>query len=157
MAYYLDVFSPETYETFAKSSRDVSGFRPQRKKTASRIRRGDKFICYMTKLSRWVGILEVRSKWYEDDVPIFYPEDDPFVIRFKVKPIAWLDKEKTIPIHDDRVWSKLSFTRGCDKKSRAWTGTLRASLNQLDDDDGQFLERLILSQVNGGTPFPVDV
>src|SRR5205807_4640907 len=27
MAYYIDLFSPETYEAFARSSRDISGFR----------------------------------------------------------------------------------------------------------------------------------
>jgi len=27
MAYFIDLFSPETYEAFAHSSRDVSGFR----------------------------------------------------------------------------------------------------------------------------------
>ena len=27
MAYFIDLFSPETYEAFAHSSRDISGFR----------------------------------------------------------------------------------------------------------------------------------
>jgi predicted RNA-binding protein len=156
MAYYLNLFSPETYEAFTQSSRDVSGFRPRQRRAASRIRTGDKLICYMTKLSRWVGVLEVTSAWYEDDTPIFYPEDDPFVIRFKVKPLAWLDKEKAIPIHDDRVWNELSFTRGHDKKSSTWTGKLRASLNRLGVNDGRFLEQLILTQVDGGETFPID-
>jgi predicted RNA-binding protein len=156
MAYYLNLFSPETYEAFTRSSRDVSGFRPRQQRAASRIRAGDKLICYMTKLSRWVGVLEAVSKQYEDDTPIFYPEDDPFVIRFKVKPIAWLDKEKAIPIHDDRVWNELSFTREHDKKSSTWTGKLRASLNRLDAKDGRFLEQMILAQMDGGETFPID-
>ncbi len=103
MAYFLDLFSPETYEAFAKSSHDVSGFRSTQHTAASRIRVGDKFICYMTKLSRWMGVLEVISDFYEDDSPIFYQENDPFVIRFKVKALAWLDKEKAIPIRDDKM------------------------------------------------------
>jgi hypothetical protein len=42
----------------------------------------------MTKLSRWVGILHVIEGPYVDDEPIFYPESDPFVVRFRVRPIA---------------------------------------------------------------------
>jgi predicted RNA-binding protein len=92
MAYYLDLFSPETYEAFSKSKQDVSGFRPRQENAASKVQIGDKLICYMTKLSRWIGILEVTSAYFRDDTPIFYGANDPFVIRFKVRPIAWLPK-----------------------------------------------------------------
>ena len=47
MAYYLDLFSPETYEAFSRSDRTVSGFRLRQQKTASRIQPGDKLLCYM--------------------------------------------------------------------------------------------------------------
>ena len=85
MAYYLNLFSPETYEAFSKSNRDVSGFRLRQQNAASRIQIGDKFICYMTKLSRWIGVFEVQSECFSDDAPIFVPQDDPFVVRFKVR------------------------------------------------------------------------
>lgn len=71
MAYYLDLFSPETYEVFTKSNRNISGFRVRQQKAASRIAKGDKLICYMTKLSRWVGVLEVMSECFRDDKPFF--------------------------------------------------------------------------------------
>ena len=67
MAYYLDLFSPETYEAFSRSSRDVSGFRLRHEGLATRVQIGDKFICYMTKLSRWFGLLQVTSKYFKDD------------------------------------------------------------------------------------------
>jgi hypothetical protein len=117
---------------------------------------GDKLICYMTKLSRWVGVLEVMSKCFRDDRPLFYDTDDPFVIRFRVKPLAWLPKEKAIPIRDERVWRRLSFTRDYDPDYRYWTGKFRSSLNQLDEEDGRFLEELILAQAESGEVFPVD-
>ncbi|GCL36089.1 hypothetical protein SR1949_11890 [Sphaerospermopsis reniformis] len=103
----------------------------------------------MNKQSRWIGVLEVQDKYSIGDTPIFVPNDetDPYVIRFKVKPLAWLPKEKTIPIHDNRVWEHLSFTKNVDKNSSLWTVKIRNSLNQLDDNDGHFLENLILDQV----------
>lgn len=156
MVYFVDLFSPETYEAFSRSSRDVSGFRISQQAAAASINPGDKFICYMTKLSRWVGVLEVISEPFHDDTPIFQPENDPFVIRFKVRPIAWLDKEKSIPIREDHVWNELSFTKGADKRSSQWTGRLRSSLRQLDDRDGRFLEQLILAQSHDGATYALD-
>ena len=156
MAYYINLFSPETYEAFTKSNRDISGFRPRQENAASRIEVGDKFICYMVKLSRWIGILEVKSKYYKDNSPFFYDSNDPYVIRFKVRLIVWLPKEKIIPIHEDKVWNNLSFTKNVDPKSSAWTGIIRSSLNALSDEDGKFLEELILSQEKGGITYEVD-
>jgi predicted RNA-binding protein len=156
MAYYLDLFSPETYEAFSRSSRDVSGFRLRQESIASRIQIGDKFICYMTKLSRWIGVLEVMSLYYKDDTPIFLTNNDPFVVRFTVKPVAWLEKERAVPIRDDEVWSTLSFTKGIEKTSAVWTGKVRASLSQIQQRDGQFLEKLIVAQINNGKLYEVN-
>jgi predicted RNA-binding protein len=156
MAYYLDLFSPETYEAFSKSKQDSSGFRPRQENAASKIQKGDKLICYVTKLSRWIGILEVTSEYFRDDTPIFYRANDPFVIRFRVRPIAWLPKEKAIPVRDDQVWEALSFTKEYDKDGSHWTGKFRNSLNAISDVDGHFLEDLILSQVRGGKTYEVD-
>ena len=110
----------------------------------------------MTKVSRWVGILEIKEEYFEDDTPLFYPEDDPYVIRFRVKVHVWLPKEKAIPIHEERVWNQLSFTREHSKNSSAWTGKLRASLNQLEEEDGHFLVDLLESQKSNGETYSID-
>lgn len=114
---------------------------------AKRVMVGDKFICYMTKLGRWVGILEVESECFEDKTPIYSPED-PFIVRFKVRPIVWLSMEKAIPIREGFVWNSLSFTKGIDIKSSKWTGKLRNSLNPLIENDGLFLETEIINQAS---------
>lgn len=154
--YYTDLFSPETYEAFNRSSKDVSGFRKQQMSMAQKVKPGDKFVCYLTKLSRWVGILEVLGACYLDASPRFYAEDDPFVVRFKVRPLVWLPKEKCVPIHEPFVWDFLSFTKGTEHTSATWTGTIRRSLNKLPDEDGRFLEKLLLSQAANGIDYPVD-
>ena len=139
MAYFIDLFSPETYEAFARSSRDVSGFRLRHKKMAERVSPSDVFVCYLTRLSRWFGLLEVVEGPFIDDTPILLPESDPFVVRFRVRPVVWLDVDKAVPIHDDTIWMGLSFTRGLEKGSIAWTGKVRSSLVRLDNRDGKFL------------------
>lgn len=156
MAYYLDLFSPITYEALLSSPRDVTGFRIRQLNAARRIKIGDKLICYLTKLSRWFGVLEVISDVFQDDTPRFYESDDPFIVRFNVKPIAILEKENAIPIKESIVWDKLTFTRDIPKHGSQWTGPIRSSLKQLDDEDGKFLESLIISQAQNGIAYSVD-
>lgn len=156
MAHFLNLFSPETYDAFSKSDRSISGFRISRKRAADYISVGDKFVCYMTKLSRWVGVLEVESDWFQDNSPIFEPENDPFIVRFKVRPLVWLEPEKAIPIHQDEVWRALSFTRNHDKSTSTWTGRLRSSLGRLSDKDGAYLEQRLMKQSTEGVIYELD-
>lgn len=156
MAYYTDLFSPETYEAFSSSEQDITGFRIRQLNTAEKLLPGDKFLCYMTKLSRWIGVLQVKSDCFIDETPLFYEEDDPFVVRFKVQPIVWLPKELALPIREEHVWSQLSFTKEHDKTGSKWTGKLRSSMTRIDDEDGLFIEELLLHQIENGTNYSVD-
>lgn len=156
MAYFIDLFSPETYEAFARSPRDISGFRLRHKNMTARIKPGDVFVCYLTRLSRWFGLLEVIEGPFIDDKPIFLPVSDPFVVRFRVRPSVWLDIEKAIPIHDEAIWAGLSFTRALEKGSIGWTGKVRGSLVRLEDRDGQFLAERLTDQAATGKVYPID-
>jgi predicted RNA-binding protein len=156
MVYYVDLFSPDTFERFNISDRTVSGFRESQESQAKKVHPGDKFICYVTKIGRWVGVLEVLSDYYIDSNPIFSDESDPFSIRFKVNPIAWLTKEFSLPIHDDKIWNYLSFTKEFDKKSSSWTGIIRRSLGTINMDDGSFLENKIIKQLSERKIFEVN-
>lgn len=148
MAYFLDLFSPETHAKFSTSARNISGFRIRQKKSAERVKIGDRLVCYLTRLSRWVGVLEVKGAAFEDSKKIFVSdtEIDPFVVRFQVQPLVWLPFEQGVPIHDDAVWKKLSFTSEHPHDSVTWTGHVRSSLSRLKDADGKFLEEVLLRQ-----------
>jgi len=150
MSHFIDLFSPETYEAFTRSSRDISGFRLRHKQMAGKVKQGDVFVCYLTRLSRWFGLLEVISGPFIDSSPIFFPENDPFVVRFRVRPVVWLGIDMGIPIHDDTIWAGLSFTRNLEKGSLGWTGKVRGSLVRLDDRDGAFLAEKLAAQVANG-------
>lgn len=152
--YFLHLFSPETYEAFGRSDHSVSGFRPRHKNAAERVRAGDKLVCYMTRVSRWFGVLEVLDGPFRDSTPIFVQEADPFVVRFRVRPIVWLAVEKAVPIYEAAVWNQLSFTKGHTRGS-TWTGRIRTSLVQLSDADGRLLESLLLEQNRAGRVYPL--
>ena len=146
MAYILDLFTPETWSTFCEKGASVTGFRSRHRRLASeRVSPGDFFICYLTRISRWCGVLQVESNAYDDDSPI-YQNPDPFVVRFKVKPIVILEPEFAIPIYDDGVWNSLSLTNQHKKGTTSWTGFFRGSLNKFRDADGALLVDLLKRQ-----------
>jgi hypothetical protein len=158
MAYFIDLFSPETYDAFTKSSREVSGFRARHRGMAERVKPGDTFVCYLTRLSRWFGLLEVLDGPYIDSTPVFVSahEPDPFTVRFHVQPQVWLPIQQGIPIHEDFIWRRLSFTCELDKNSTAWTGKVRGSLVRLDDKDGDLIANAILEQAKNPKNYPLD-
>ncbi len=154
MAYLLNLFTPETWQQFRENGAGVSGFRVRQQRVASeRVRPGDIFICYLTRLSRWCGVLQVESSAYIDESPI-YEDPDPFVVRFKVKPEVVLNAEHTIPIHHDEVWRELTLTKEHEKGHSGWTGFFRGSLNRFTQDDGEFLVNLLRKQKGDLSKFP---
>ena len=155
MAYFINLFSPETYQAFSLSARDVTGFREKQRSRAASLEPGDRLICYMTKLSRWVGVLEVLSDSFQDDTPIFTEPPDPFCTRFKVRADVWLDPEQTLPIREDLCWKHLSFTRSLKRGDLSWTGRFRGSLGRLSEEDGRYLETLLRSQQQSPNVYPL--
>ena len=156
MNYYIDLFSPETARSFEKSKRNISGFRISRKTYVENqeIGPGDKFICYVTRLQRFIGVLEVQSKYFIDEAPIFTDQNDPFTLRFNVKPLVWLPLVKAIPIRLDSVWENLSFTKGLNKDSNKWTYMVFSSPRLWQKTDCEFLEILLLDQAQKLVDYP---
>lgn len=148
MKYYINLFSPNTALAFSESDQEISGFRISRKAYVKNqhINIGDKFICYCTKIQRFIGILEITSNFFIDSKPIFTQEDDPFTLRFKVRSIAWLLFEKGIPIHENIIWNHLSFTQKLPSDSTRWTYMVFSSPRLWPKEDCEDLEQVILQQ-----------
>ena len=146
MAYFLDLFTPETWRAFRETGATITGFRERHRRLAGeRISQGDVFLCYLTRLSRWCGVLQAESEAYYDDSPI-HEDLNPFTVRFRVKPVVMLEPESAIPIYDDRVWTRLAITNQYEKGSSSWTGFFRSSLNKFEEADGSYLVELIKKQ-----------
>jgi len=159
MNYYIDLFSPETARAFEQSKRDISGFRISRKTYVEnqKIGLGDRFICYVTRLMRFIGILEIKSKYFIDESPIFTNENDPFILRFDVKPLVWLPLEKSIPIHNDIIWKNLSTTKDLNKNTQGFVYKARLASSPFlwDREDGAYLEKILFRQAKNLRDFPL--
>jgi len=145
MNYYLNLFSPETFDAFKKNGCKISGFRKTQKGLAKNIKEGDIFLCYMTRLSRWCGLLEIKTSVFENDDPIF-EDPDPFVLRFKVNPLVILENETSIPIMEDFIWNRLTDTKDQAKGAPRWAVKFRGSMRNMSIEDGKFLETTLKEQ-----------
>lgn len=146
--YWLDLFTGKTWEEFLKNGANVSGFKERRRNIAKKIHPGDYLVCYLTGLSRFIGILEVLSESYFDtDTRIW--EDQLFPVRFKVKAVYSLNAKTAIPVHS--LKDKLSIFRDT-RTPKAWSGFFRGSPSQFEQKDGE----IILEAVRNATVNPIE-
>jgi hypothetical protein len=131
VTYWLDLFTGTTWNEFRKAGSEITGFRESRWNTIQKIKQGDIFICYLTGVSRFVGLLQVTGKAVRDETPIW--KDQVFPCRLPVKPLLQLDPEYGISVHDLR--DRLSCFLKSESRN-AWTGAFRGSPAKWSQSDG---------------------
>ncbi|HUS17781.1 MAG TPA: EVE domain-containing protein [Chloroflexia bacterium] len=149
--YCLDLFSGTPWDEFHKVGAQVSGFRERRWKAVQRMKPGDYLLCYLTGVSRWIGILEVVSEAYKETTSIW--ADDDFPCRVRVKPVVELTPETAVPIMDLR--DQLSIFQNL-KSSDAWTGYRRGSPAEWSAADAEVVMAAIRQAKQNPVNNPVD-
>lgn len=95
-SHWLDLFTGTTWEEFLAAGGTVSGFRKSRWSTVQRMVPGDWLLCYVTGVSRWIGILEVTGQPFLGEDPIW--KTDVFPARLPVKVVTRLQPEHAVPV-----------------------------------------------------------
>ena len=138
MNYWIDLFTGRTWEEFRFHGSKTTGFRQKMKNFKNRVQPGDIFLCYLTGVMRWVGVLE--NKGVSEDKSRIWSEDD-FPVRFKVNPIIELDPEHGIPMDD--LEGKVDFFQGGNDRGK-FKGFVRMSPNLFKKkEDGDFIFNLL--------------
>jgi restriction system protein len=135
MNYWLDLFTVKTLEEFQKAGAKVSGFRERRFHTCEQIQPGDKLLCYVTGISRWVGVLRVTKPVYRSEERIW--DMEVFPIRLGVESEVLLPPEHGIP-HQLLLPTLHSA-------ARSWSGYLRGSPTRLQKEDAEVILKAILA------------
>lgn len=138
-AYWLDLFTYKTWTEFLEAGGDVSGFRLGRQVYVAKIKPGDYLLCYLTGVSRFVGLLEVTSEPYEDHAKIWSAEDFP--LRMRVKQLVILAPEHGVPIVG--LFPKLSLYPK-RKSANSWQGLVQGSPSHFGAADGGLISAAIL-------------
>jgi hypothetical protein len=149
--YWLDLFTWTTWKEFLDAGGKVSGFRESRWKAVQKIKPGDYLLCYLTGVSRFIGLLEVTSSPFKDNSPIWKDED--FSSRLKVKSVVSLSPETAIPVYELR--DRLSFFKDM-KSPRAWSGRFRGSPTKWKLSDGEVVVEALTEATKKPVSRPVD-
>src|SRR5215217_9761142 len=149
--YWLDLFTGTTWQEFLEAGATVSGFRERRWKTVQQLKPGDYFLCYLTGVSRFIGVLEVTSVPYWDETLIW--KDAIFPCRTKVEVIAALTPETAVPIFV--LKEQLTIFQNL-KSPAAWTGHVRGSPARWKPSDGEAVVYAVMEAVENPVERPVD-
>lgn len=126
---YLGLFTVESWREFKKNGARVMGFSDKKKLAAARLKPGDLILCYLSKVSAFVGAMEVTGPSYFDTTKIW--SDGLFPVRLPVKILHELPLVNSIPIR--KLGARLSFF----KPGTGWTIHVRSSPRRWRDDDAR--------------------
>lgn len=99
--YWSNLFTGKTWEEFHKHGASVSGFKERRRNISKRIHPGDYLICYLTGLSRFIGVLEVLSESYFDTETRIW-EDQLSIFTDAKTPRSWSGFFRGSPVQFDQ-------------------------------------------------------
>lgn len=150
-SYWLNLFSIGTWQEFLDAGASVTGFRENRWSHVQRIAVGDVMLCYLTGVSRFVGILEVVSAPYKDATHSIWKDDFP--CRLKVRVVARLTPETGVPITELR--DELSFFQNL-KSDNAWSGQVRGSPTRWRNEDGEAVVEAVKEAERNPLARPID-
>lgn len=136
--YWVQVFTVDTWNEFLNAGAKTTGFRVNRWGFVQRLKPGDWLLCYLSKVSRWVGILEVVSEPYLDDKTRIW-KGDTYPCRVDVKMVTSLPPNDGIPIKE--LADKLSIFNG-----PSWSLFLMASPTLWKEPDAKVVVRAIRGQ-----------
>lgn len=136
MTYWIQVYSQQTWHEFLESGAAVTGFRTKRWGVVQKIRSGDRLLCYLSKLGRFVGILAVESQPYMDAHEVIF-KDEVFPCRVGVRVIVQLIPSQAVPI--------ISLTGLSIIQGPRWGTRLMASPIRVSPDDASVIVRGIES------------
>jgi predicted RNA-binding protein len=134
--YWVQIFTPETWEEFVRAGGRVTGFRPSRWGLIQKLRPGDWLLCYLSRVGRWIGILEILSEPYLDQSPIW--KNEVYPCRADVAVITALTPETAVPIRS--LQERLSIFR-----KKHWGLYLISSPSKWNVDDAQVVIDAIVS------------
>ena len=132
--YYLALFNEETWNEFLDMGSSIYGTTLNKQKRMETINAGDFLICYVTKIARFVGLLDITSKAYLDDHRIW--KNDIYPVRVNVQPVYILEATNGIPISELKEELEIFINL---KNPKNWSGFFISSLNTFQEHDAKII------------------
>ena len=140
--FFLGLFTVESWREFKRHGGQVMGFNEKKSKTVARLQPGDRILCYLSKVSAFVGVMEVAGASYLDHTPIW--SDGVFPVRLPVRIVTELPLVLAVPIH--ALKGQLSFLP-LTMTTTGWTIYVRSSPRPWTTLDGETVEKALAARV----------
>ena len=140
--FFLGLFTVESWREFKRHGGQVMGFNEKKSKTVARLQPGDRILCYLSKVSAFVGVMEVAGPSYLDHTPIW--SDGVFPVRLPVRIVTELPLVLAVPIHS--LKGQLSFLP-LTMNSTGWTIYVRSSPRPWTLLDGEAVVKALAARV----------
>ena len=140
--FFLGLFTVESWREFKRHGGQVMGFNEKKAKTVARLQPGDRILCYLSKVSAFVGVMEVAGAAYIDRTPIW--SDGVFPVRLPVRIVTELPLVLAVPIHS--LKGQLSFLP-LTMNSTGWTIYVRSSPRPWTTLDGEAVVKALAARV----------
>jgi len=127
--YWVQVFSVETWNEFLTAGASTTGFSDSRWGFVQKLKLGDYLLCYLSRISSWVGLLEVTSAPYLDNTTRIWKKGS-YPCRVDVRVLKSLPLENAIPIR--KLAGRLSIFQ-----NRNWSVWVMASPKRWKEDDAK--------------------
>jgi hypothetical protein len=133
--------SVENFRATRERDFTVQGLKSRHRKTAEKIRPGDRITWYITGIKALGATATVTSEYFEDHTPIWCSDkkkktEDDYPFRFEIKPDVVLDEEDLIDA--EPVARQLRHVSKWPEKN--WTLAFQGNIRPIDDDDFAIIE-----------------
>lgn len=132
--YYLALFNEETWNEFLENGLSAYGTNLNKQVRMQRINIDDFLICYVTKLSRFVGLLKVTSKPYINNTIIW--KNEVYPVRVDVHPEYILKHTEGVTLSG--LKDELTIFNNL-KNPNSWKIFFRNSLNTFQEHDAKII------------------
>jgi hypothetical protein len=129
----------------------TAGYREKRWRSVQQIQPGDILLCYLTGVSRWIGILKVVGEPYRSNAPLW--KSDTFPCRVDVSAEVLLEPETALPVTDFR--EQLTIFENL-KNPSAWSWHFCTAPNRQKDNNGPIVADALREAAKNPVHRPVD-
>ena len=134
MAYWIEVFTEETWQAFREAGGSVAGFPASKRAAASRIEAGDTLLAYLAGKKTWIAVIEVTGRPFFSDEPAIWGPGR-FPVRVPVRTVTDLTDHGGVPI--EPMLSRLTTFEGLRKSHhRGWGAYFMSPPTRWPDSDG---------------------
>lgn len=148
--YWVVVFTGKTWDEFIADGASELGFRERRRLTVDRMVEGDKLMCYVSGVARWIGELEVAGKPVDAKRRIF--SDEAFPVRIPVKLVTKLEPETSVVMAD----ILRQFSWWDESKANRWGVRFQYPPSVMTEADGKLVENALVKAARNPHPVAVE-